>query len=362
MMSVPSSNLPDTTLNVNTPTVKTPSTADDVNEFLKPDKIDDVKDDKKDDKKDDEEIDLLEDEEDEKLDLEDDKKDKKDKKKKDDDELNEDDEEDEDDDEVKDDDEIDIEAPPRKKDIVAAYPDFFKKFPWMEKMMYRDQRYTELFGSFDDAKEVAESAQVLATFEQDLVKGNTETILKQIKDNSPKSWNKIVDNYLGTLAKVDKEAYFEVAGSVGKEIILNLVTDAQNRLQADPKDETGKTLKQVASILNQFLFGSTTFTPHKPRVEGKEEGDSELDNERKEFMRERFVTVRDELQTKIDRTLRATISEYIDPKGEMSDYVKKNAIRDAINMVHQQFSIVYGIISSPLNFLRILSEESRKHT
>jgi hypothetical protein len=312
-----------------------PKSADDISNFLKEDtptddkKVKGEEDDKK--TKDDDDITLkdLEDD-DEKLDLDDKKDDDKKRKAKD---KDDEDEYDEDDKDKLDEDELEIEAPPRKKEITAAYPDFFKKFPWMEKMMYRDRQYTELFGSFDDAREVAESAEVLQAFEQDLMQGNTVSVLSKVKEIDPKAFDKLVDNYLPNLAKVDKEAYFEVVGNIGKHIIKDIANEGMKRLNAGDKDTAG-TLKAMANLLNQFLFGTTEFVEPVNRFKKDEKAD-EVDQERVAFVRERFETVRDDLQSKVDKILRATISEYIDPKDEMSAYEKRNAVRDCLLDVHK---------------------------
>lgn len=221
-----------------------------------------------------------------------------------------------------------ISAPPRKKDVTAKYPDFFKQFPWFEKMMFRDRQYTELFGSFDDAKEVADRSKNLEEFETDLLSGKTERVLASVKSADAKAWDKIVDDYLPALNRVDKEAYFEVVGNVARYFIKGMFEEGKKSENND--------LQGAAAILNQYLFGTSTYTAPKQRVaEEKNEESQKLTKEREDFARERFDTVRVDLQTKVDNTLKATISEYIDPKGEMSSYVKKNAIRDALMQVHE---------------------------
>ena len=273
-----------------------------------------------------------EDEEEEKLDLdekeEDEDKDKKKKVAKGEDE----------------DDEIEIEAPPRKKEITTKYPTFFKDFPWMEKMMYRDKQYTELFGSFDDAREIAESAEVLQDFERDLMQGDTTKVLAKIKEIDSKAFDKLVDDYLPNLAKVDKDAYFEVVGNIGRHIVKDIASEAIKRQNAGDKD-TSQTLKSMANLLNQFLFGTTEFEEPKVRAQ-KDEKTDELEQERMQFVKERFETVRDDLQGKVDKILRATIADYIDPKGEMSSYEKRNAIRDCLLDVHRSVREDTGFVKS----------------
>lgn len=228
---------------------------------------------------------------------------------------------------------IELDAPPKKKEILAKYPTIFKDFPWFEKMMYRDRQYTELFGSYDDAKEAAEQVEVLSHFENDLMSGKTETILAKVKELDKRAFDKLVDNYLPTLAKVDKEAYLEVVGSVSKRIIEEMVYESRNIGASN--QEASNTLKQAALIVNQFLFGSSEYKPYKPRVEPQaEREESQVNQERLSYVRERFEDVRNDLQGKVDKILRSTISEYIDPRNEMSPYVKKHAVRDALSGLH----------------------------
>jgi hypothetical protein len=227
---------------------------------------------------------------------------------------------------AKPDDELEIDVPPRKKEILKKYPDLFKDFQFLEKMMYRDRQYNELFGSFDDAKEVAEKSEIFNAFENQLLSGSTEEILRNVKDVDQKAFHTIVDDYLPTLAKVDKEAYFHVVGNLNKRLIMEMVQEAN--------DTNNDDLKQAALLVNQFVFGSAKFTPPSQLVDHtKDEKVDEVEQERISFLRERFESSRDDLQSQVDNTLRATISDYIDPRNHMSAYVKKNAVADAMKIL-----------------------------
>jgi hypothetical protein len=236
-------------------------------------------------------------------------------------------------------DDLDIEAPPRKREILKKYPEIFKDYPFLEKMMYRDKEYTQLFGSFDDAKEIAEKAEVFSNFESQLLSGNTLEILKNVKESDEKAFNIIVDDYLPTLAKVDKEAYFHVVGNLNKRLIMEMVKEAN--------DTDNDDLKQAALLVNQFIFGSSKFVEPTNRVNKNDAGKtSEAEQERLSFVKERFETSRDELQTRVDNTLRATITEYIDPKNVMSGYVKKNAVADAMKLLNSAIASDTGTVKN----------------
>lgn len=302
--------------NTQSPDAKLPISTLDVEDLFKSDDKSEVKDDKNDIPDD---VDNTDDKEDEK----DDKEDEID--------LVEPEDEDTEKLDLKSDDNIDISGPPRKKEILKKFPELFKEFPFLEKILYRDKEYNELFGSFDDAKEIAAKAEVFNEFETQLLSGNTEEVLKNVKEADPKAFDKIVDNYLLSLHKVDKEAYFDVINNINKRLIVEMVNEANSSSNED--------LKQAALMVNQFLFGTSKFTPSKNRVEeNPDEKKDEVEQERLSFIQERFESSRDELQSKVDNTLRATINEYIDPNGRMSAYVKKNAIADTLKFLNESIS------------------------
>jgi hypothetical protein len=233
---------------------------------------------------------------------------------------------------LKEDSELEIDAPPRKKEILAKFPEIFKTFPFLEKMLYRDRQYSELFGSFDDAKEIAERSESFNQFESQLLAGNTEQILSEVKDTDEKAFNLIVDEYLPTLWKVDKEAYKHVTGNLSKRLIQEMVHEANGLEKDDP--DTASSLMQAARLVNQFVFGTSTFTAPSRLVDKQSTTENdEVVQERQSLLRERFESARDDLQSQVDNTLRATISDYIDPKGKMTAYVKKNAVADAMRLL-----------------------------
>ncbi len=262
------------------------------------DKDDDTKDEDTPKDTNDDDLELKEDEEEEeKLDLEDDKE----KQEKD-----------------------EFDTPPKKKAITAKYPTFFEDFPFVEKMLFRDKAYSEMFGSFNDAKEVKAQAEILNSFEQDLLKGDVSEVLRQTKENAPEAFKKLVDNYLPNLAKVDRDAYFHIIGNVTRSIV--------KEMSKDKSDD----MKIAGKLLAQFILNTEDEKDLDLKKLAKDEPkDDELENKKKEFVQKQYNTARNEMQVRVDNILRSTIDSYIDPKNQMSAYVKKNAVRDALAEVHK---------------------------
>lgn len=223
---------------------------------------------------------------------------------------------------------LELTTPVRRQEILKKYPTLFKDFPYLEKAYYREQQFTEFFPTMDDAKQAIDKVQILDNFERDLDNGNTETILTAVKSENPRAFAKIVDEYLPILAKVDEKAYHHVLGNTIKHTIMAMVQEGRK--------SGNEALQSAAQIVNQFVFGSSEFSPPSKLVNDKEDNSKEnterkeLENQRLEHTRERFEGSRDDLNTKVSNTLKATIDGNIDPKDTMGAYIKKNASREAM--------------------------------
>lgn len=231
------------------------------------------------------------------------------------------------------DEQLELVTPVRRKEILAKYPTLFKEFPYLERAYYREQKFTELFPTIEDAQAGVEAKQTLDRFESDVMRGNTEVLLKAIKNDSPKGFAKLVDDYLPTLARVDEQAYYHVLGNVTKHTIVAMIREARR--------SGNEALQSAAQLVNQFVFGTTEFRPptqlskQEPEVEGK---NKELEQRESEFVRQQFDSVNSDLNTRINNTLKNTIDANIDPKKSMSEYVRKNATREAIEMLESVLS------------------------
>lgn len=310
---------------------------DDILKLLNDDS--DVKDKDDKDKKDVKEEKVKDDEEDDEKETKEDDEDKNDNDEDEDDDEKVELKEDEDDEDKKEDkkldlkDKDDLDVPPKKRDILSKYPKFFEEFPFFDKMMFRDKAYTEMFGSFDEAKATFEKVERLNEFEDQLLSGDIRDVLSTVKDTDPKAYNKIVDNLLIQLNEIDKEAYSDTVSNLAKTIIIGMGNEAARKKDTD--------LDKAARRLYEYLFDEELKTDdqlktkNRVKVEKSEEEDK-VAKERAELQRERFESARDTLTVKIDNTLKATIAEYIDPKEQMTPYEKKNAIESALKALHSK--------------------------
>ncbi len=212
---------------------------------------------------------------------------------------------------------------PRRKEILKEFPDLFKKFPALERSYFRDQKFTEVFTTPAEAVEANEKAQALDHFERALLSGDTEVVFKSIKDESQEAFYSLVDNLLVNLGKVDEPAQLHVMRNVGKVIIKEMVNEAES--------SDNPALKQAALILNQFITGSSTYSPPEllSKKTERHPDETRLQQERQQLARERYDGVRTDLISKLDTAIGNTLTKGLDPKDTMPPYLRNAAIRDA---------------------------------
>jgi len=227
------------------------------------------------------------------------------------------------------DEQLELVTPVRRKEILSKYPNLFKEFPYLEKAYYREQQFTELLPTIDDAKAAVEAKQTLDRMEADVMSGNTQLILQAVREQNPKGFAKLVDEYLPTLARVDEKAYFHVLGNVTRHTIIAMVREGRR--------SGNEALASAAQLVNQFVFGTSDFQPpsnlSRQTSEGEEGKNTELQEREQKFVKQQFDSAVGELNTRINNTLKNTIDANIDPKKSMTDYVRKNASREAMEML-----------------------------
>jgi len=228
------------------------------------------------------------------------------------------------------DEQLELVTPVRRQEILKKYPKLFKDFPYLEKAYYREQQFTELLPTIDDAKEAVEAKKTLDNFETDILQGNTQKLLQAVQKGNKAGFNRLVNNYLPNLRAVDEKAYFHVISNVVKHTVA--------AMYGDGKENDNEDLQNAAIALNKFVFGTTKYTPAQ-NLDDADAGpgdkkSQELAERERKFNEQRLTTARTELKGKTDNVLKNTVLQHIDPKNSMSDYVKKNASRDALETLN----------------------------
>lgn len=230
-----------------------------------------------------------------------------------------------------DDEKLELKTPVPRREILKKYPNIFKEFPYLETAYYREQQFTEIHGTIEEARQARESHEVLQRFSEDMIeKGNINNVLKMIQKDNPETFAQVVDGYLDHLGSVDPAALTLVKSNLVKNIIVEMVEEAKSSGEDD--------FRTAALLLNKWAFGTSRFTPpQKMAKEVKAEDktkESSIAQREKEFAERQTREATDAVNTRVTNTIKAAIESNIDPNSTMTDYVKRNAVRDAMEKVN----------------------------
>jgi hypothetical protein len=229
-------------------------------------------------------------------------------------------------------DELDFAPAINKKALLKEFPELFKKFPQLERAIYKERQLSEIFPTVADAKATQERAQVLTRAEEQLSQGYTEEILRSVKSEDEEAFKRIVDNFLPTIDKLDRGSYLHIIANLGRHIIKNIAAEA-NRFGNDT--EQGKFLRAVGIGLNQHLFGNSEWREPSLLAKPITEADKRVNEREQALVQQRFIEVQEDLSTRSNNAIKSTIAQYIDPKETMSPFVRDTAIDRCMSKVDE---------------------------
>lgn len=226
-------------------------------------------------------------------------------------------------------------ATPRRAEILKKYPNIFKDFPTVEAAIYRDQQFSEIFPTIADARTASEDIQALRNFESDLMSGNIEGTLRAVKEQDSEAFSNLTnpENFLGTLQKIDNDAFLKTVGFSVKSVLFNTFTRAQKMGGGE-----GEQLALASQMLHQFIFGDDTVTPPVASAVARKEdkGKTEYEKKTEQLNQREFDRAVSTVTTGAERYLKGLMERSIDPRGMMSTYVKDKAINDALDLARKE--------------------------
>jgi hypothetical protein len=215
---------------------------------------------------------------------------------------------------------------PKRKEILKEFPELFKKFPGMEKAIYREQQYAEVFPTIADAKNANERLGIFNRVESDLMSGNIEPVLDAIKKNSKDGFEKIGDTILEALQKVDQDTYYGVM----TKVIQNAIYSAFD----SGKESNDEQLQIAAQLLNRFFFKNIEPKPFKkPEAKNVNPEADKLRQDRIEFNRQLLDNAANDVNTRTTNVIKSTIDKHLDPRGIMTPYVRGKATADILGEI-----------------------------
>lgn len=152
-------------------------------------------------------------------------------------------EEDEDGDEDEGEDDGELEASDSLfQELKKIDKNIFKKLPDLRHALFREEKFTQIFPSVEDAESASKKAQVLDAFEEDLASGNSEPLFKAFSGNK-EQLETFAASLIPTIEKLDKNLYTNILAPEFKKALRAAIRSGDQRLEVSAKN------------LHWFIFG-----------------------------------------------------------------------------------------------------------
>lgn len=200
--------------------------------------------------------------------------------------------------------------------------DIFKKVPQLRATIFREQQFTEVFSTPQDAKAASEKAEILDRFEKDLRSGNSENLFQTLSRDK-KAFTSFAANILPTLEKTDKDLYASVLTPVFKNIFRNAAKSGNDALV------------KSAQNLHWFLFGHTDLDKEEGiRPNQKDEREESIEKKEQEFFERQYQSFSSDVYTVGQKRAKFLIQKGFEGT-DLSDLSKKHLTEEIYSRVTQ---------------------------
>lgn len=226
---------------------------------------------------------------------------------------------------------------PSMQQLREAFPDLFKKFPSLRDIYYREQEFTQIFPTIEDAKEASSYASSFQALTDKVVSGDGESLFNAIKATDAKSFNKIAENVLPTLFKISPDVHWRAT--------LPLMQNLVRGFYAEGRRRGNENISNAAEYLSDFVFGDVRVArgerdmlPRQTKQESEEL--RELASERNKFIIDKVDDFTRTIRTKADDSVRRSIvaGDKHDPDGVFSDFIKDTIVGKVMQEVDRQLT------------------------
>lgn len=227
-----------------------------------------------------------------------------------------------------------LEEVPEFKEIDAEFPGLLKKYPSVRAALVNEKRFTSIYPTVEDAAESADMRDLYIELSASLLQGKPEVLLNSLHTTDPKATEKFLMNILPMVREADKQLYNRTVEPIIKNFIRGVVKQGE-ALQNKNLVLAGK---HIAALLYPVLKGE--LPPDAREVENPE-----LTAKEQELLqREQALNNRDaqtfqlSVSTACQKGLQSTIDKYLDPENAMPSLVKRAAIMQIRQEIHEILS------------------------
>jgi hypothetical protein len=202
-------------------------------------------------------------------------------------------------------------------------PEIFKKHPELRDVIVREDKYSEIFPSPEVAEEVKGRYKDYVAFEEGIISGNPEGLLKSLEANNKEALLKFAHNFFPTLKRISGDMHNEVMTRPMKQVLLNAYLHG--------KKNGNKNLELAALHINQLYFDDEPIDqiPELPKDESENPERKALLKEKQDFETRRYEMYHTDVSEVYTNFLERDITKSV-ADLEIPEYTRKQLIKDIV--------------------------------
>ena len=178
--------------------------------------------------------------------------------------------------------------------IKEKYPQFFKDFPDLKHAFFREQQFTEVFPTIEDAKRAAEAELAFEELKGAVLEGDAAKFIEELTAESKEGLESFAKNFFPSLQKENKDLYFETVGPIVQGFV--------KRVYGHGVREKDTNAQNAAKIVHKLLFGGDygdveKDTPEVLTRSTKEADKSSVDKDKEQYFSKKYTDLYGEVTT-----------------------------------------------------------------
>lgn len=137
------------------------------------------------------------------------------------------------------------------KQLKADFPELFKKHPGLKEAFFREQQFTEMFPTVEDAQKAIDAQIAYEEITDSVIQGNAEKFISELETADKNGVKSFASAFLPALQKSNKDLYLDIISPVVAQMIKNVYEEGKK--QTDEKIK--KNIMSAAQIVRQTIFG-----------------------------------------------------------------------------------------------------------
>lgn len=222
---------------------------------------------------------------------------------------------------------------PSMQDLKKEFPELFKKFPALRDVYYREQEFSQIFPTIEDAQSASTAADAYNNLSDKLLTGSSSELFNAVKSADQKAFDRLTESVLPTLYRMSPDAHWKAVSPVMQNLVRGFFVEGEKR--------DNENIKNAAEYLADFIFGDVRFAHQNPRNQRVEESEEskKLRSEREEFENQKYASFFSSVKSGLDNDMMIAIDiKKIDPDKIFSEFIKDTIMGKVRSEVDKQLA------------------------